>query len=123
MNRTALHLAGLLATSVALTAVQADATTLTVSQIFSQFNAVIFGNFGASSEVEGRTVVGRKLTGGTNFEIHGGLNTSTFVALSVYGSVTDTGSLNVDNGGAVAIAGSNSATFNLNHRRVGLRGR
>jgi len=98
-----------------LAAQPAGATTLTNSQIFSQFNAVIFGNFSASSEVEGRTVIGGNLTDGTNFEIHGGLAASAFGALSVYGSVNDSGaSLNVDNGGAIAIAGTNNANFNLN---------
>jgi choice-of-anchor A domain-containing protein len=99
----------------ALAAEPAAATTLTDSQIFSQFNAVIFGNFSASSEVEGRTVVGGNVTSGTNFEIHTGLSASTFGALSVYGNVNDSGgSINVDNGGAIAIAGSNNANFNMN---------
>jgi choice-of-anchor A domain-containing protein len=114
MNRVTLRLAGLLAALVALTAGRAGATTLTDSQIFGQFNAVIFDNFSANSEVEGRTVVGGNLTGGANFEIHTGLDASSFGALTVYGDVTVSGSLNVDNGGSVAIAGSNSANFNLN---------
>jgi choice-of-anchor A domain-containing protein len=114
MNHVTLRLAGLLAALVALTAGRASATTLTDSQIFGQFNAVIFDNFSASSEVEGRTVVGGNVTGGSNFEIHTGLEASTFGALTVYGNVTDSGSLNIDNGGSVTIAGSNSASFNLN---------
>ena len=112
--RTIFRIAGLLAAWVAVTTGQATATTLTNSQIFSQFNAVIFDNFSASSEVEGRTVVGGDVTGGTSFTIKSGLNASSFGALSVYGSVTDSGTLNVDNGGSVAIAGSNDASFNLN---------
>jgi choice-of-anchor A domain-containing protein len=108
------RIAGLLAAWVAVTTGRAAATTLTDSQIFSQFNAVIFDNFSASSEVEGRTVVGGNVTSGSNFTIKSGLVTSSFGALSVYGSVTDAGTLNIDNGGSVAIAGSNSATLNLN---------
>jgi choice-of-anchor A domain-containing protein len=119
MNPIARRISGLIAVltvlTVLTTAGQADATTLTNSQIFSQFNAVIFGNFGASSEVEGRTVVGGNLTGGTNFQLRSGLASSSFGALSVYGSVNDAGaSFNVDSGGGVAIAGNNNATFNLN---------
>jgi choice-of-anchor A domain-containing protein len=112
MNRIALPLAGLLA---ALIGGGAHATTLTDSQIFSQFNAVIFGNFSASSEVEGRTVAGGDLTSGTNFQIRNGLASSAFGALSVYGSVNDGGgSLNVDNGGVIAVAGNNNANFSMN---------
>jgi choice-of-anchor A domain-containing protein len=113
--RVAFRIAGLLAAWFAVTPGRAAATTLTDSQIFSQFNAVIFGNFNASSEVEGRTVVGGNVTSGSNFTIKSGLNPSSFGALSVYGSVTDSGVLNIDNGGSVAIAGSNSAKFNLNN--------
>jgi hypothetical protein len=114
MTRPALRIAGLLAALVAANTGRADATTLTDSQIFGQFNAVIFNNFNATSEVEGRTVVGGNLTGGTNFEIHSGLAASSFGALSVYGSVTDSGTLNIDNGAGIAIAGNNSATFSMN---------
>jgi choice-of-anchor A domain-containing protein len=114
MNHIGLRIAGLLAVLVAVTAERAGATTLTDSQIFNQFNAVIFNSDGASSEVQGRTVVGGNLTGGTNFEISTGLNTSSFGALSVYGAVTDTGTLNIDNGGSVTIGGSNGASINLN---------
>jgi choice-of-anchor A domain-containing protein len=114
MDRVSLRLSGLCFALVALTTGLAAATTLTDSQIFSQFNAVIFDNFAASSEVEGRTVVGGNVTGGSNFEIHSGLDASSFGALTVYGNVTDSGTLNVDNGDSVAIAGSNSASFNLN---------
>jgi choice-of-anchor A domain-containing protein len=112
--RIAFHIVGLLAAWIAVTSGGAAATTLTNSQIFSQFNAVIFGDFSASSEVEGRTVVGGNVANGTNFTIRSGLNPSSFGALSVYGSVTTSGTLTVDNGGSVAIAGSNSASFNLN---------
>ena len=112
--RIAFRIAGLLAAWVAVTPGRATATTLTNSQIFSQFNAVIFDNFSANSEVEGRVVVGGNVTSGSSFTIKSGLNASSFGALSVYGSVTDSGPINVDNGCSVAIAGSNSATFNLN---------
>ena len=114
MTRTALHVVGSLAAVLALTTGQAAATPLTNSQIFSQFNAVIFNNFSANSEVEGRTVVGGNFTGGSNFQTRTGLTASAFGALSVYGNVTGSGSLNIDNGGSIALAGSNNASFNLN---------
>jgi hypothetical protein len=82
--RTVFRIVGLLAAWVAMTPGLAAATTLTDSQIFSQFNAVIFDNFSANSEVEGRTVVGGNVTSGTNFTIKSGLNASSFGALSVY---------------------------------------
>jgi choice-of-anchor A domain-containing protein len=114
MNSATLRFTGLLAVLLALATGRADATTLTDSQIFGQFNAVIFGDFSASSEVEGRTVVGGNLTGGTNFQIHTGEQASSFGALTVYGDATDAGTLNIDNGGSVTIAGSNRTNFNLN---------
>jgi hypothetical protein len=102
MNRIVFRIAGLLTALLTLTAGRAGATTLTDSQIFSQFNAVIFNNFGASSEIEGRTVVGGDVTGGSDFEIHSGSAASSFGALSVYGNVTASGaSFNIDNGGNV----------------------
>jgi choice-of-anchor A domain-containing protein len=119
MNRVTLHLSGLLFALVALSTGRAGATTLTDSQIFGQFNAVIFGNFSASSEVEGRTVVGGNLTGGSNFEIHTGLAASSYGALTVYGNVTVSGSLNIDNGGSVAIGGNNSANFTSGSAYIG----
>jgi hypothetical protein len=44
-----------------LTAGAAQAGVPSNSGIFAQFNAVIFGNFGAGSEVEGLIVVGGDL--------------------------------------------------------------
>jgi choice-of-anchor A domain-containing protein len=114
MIRAALRISGLLAVLAALTAGRADAAVLTDNQIFTQFNAVIFGNFSSTSEVEGRTVVGGNLTSGTNFEIDNGLAASSFGALSVYGSVIAGGATFAVDQGSVAIAGSNNASFDLN---------
>jgi choice-of-anchor A domain-containing protein len=108
---------GLVAAGVSGTAGCADAVPLTDSQIFSQFNAVIFGNMTTSSEVEGRTVVGGNLSvsNSVNFEIAGGLAASSYGALSVYGNVYAGGAtLNIDNGG-VTIAGTNNASLGLNN--------
>ncbi len=93
----------------------AQATTLTTANIFSQFDAVIFGNFSTSSEIEGRTVVGGNLIGGTTFNMNpASAAASSFAALSVYGNATAGGSENINNGGGFAIAGTSNVSFNLN---------
>lgn len=105
-----------LGTAAALTLARADAQTLTPAQILQQFNAVIFGNFSGSSDVQGRTVIGGKLTNGGSFDSDpaASAGTSPLEALSVYGAVSTTGSINVDNGGGVTVAGLNKATMTLN---------
>lgn len=94
----------------------AHAQTLTASEILQQFNAVIFGNFSSSSDVDGRTVIGGNLTNGATFNLDPSSNegTSTFQALSVYGASSGTGTVNIDNGGGVTVAGLNKATMSLN---------
>jgi choice-of-anchor A domain-containing protein len=93
----------------------AHAQTLTATQILRQFNAVIFGNFSSSADVEGRTVIGGNLSGQGTFYINPGSEaSSTFAALSVYGASNGGLTLNVDNGGGVAVAGLNNATMSLN---------
>ena len=59
-------------------------------------------------------MVGGNVTAGSNFEIDTGLAASSFGALSVYGNVTDAGARLIVDNGAIAIAGSNNANFNLN---------
>jgi choice-of-anchor A domain-containing protein len=97
-----------------LGSVPARAQTLTAAQILQQFNAVIFGNFSSSADVEGRAVVGGNVGNGATFYINPGSEApSTFAALSVYGS-TSGSSININNGGGVTVAGLNSATMTLN---------
>jgi choice-of-anchor A domain-containing protein len=92
----------------------ANATPLSNSQIFNQFNAVIFNNFSTTSDVEGRTVVGGNLTGGASFNTKpGAAGASAYSGLTVYGSATG-GSYNVNNGGGVVVGGNNTASYNLN---------
>jgi choice-of-anchor A domain-containing protein len=94
---------------------QAHATTLSVSDIFSQFNVITFGNFSSTSDVEGRTVVGGNLTGGATFDLKpGSAAASSFASLTVYGNATYGGNANVVNGSGVTVAGSNNVNFNLN---------
>jgi len=96
-------------------AAQAGATTLSASNILSQFNAVVFGNFTTTSDVEGLTVVGGNLTGGASFDINpASVSASAFAGLTVYGNETAGGSFNVNNGGGIAIGGSNVGSFSLN---------
>jgi choice-of-anchor A domain-containing protein len=98
-----------------LTAGAARAQTLTPTQILQQFNAVVFGDFSSTADVEGRTVVGGDLTGSGTFYINPGSEAaSTFAALSVYGASNGGGSINIDNGGGVTVAGLNNATLSLN---------
>ncbi len=51
-------IAPLVVASLMAAAGPAHAGPLSDSDIFSQFNAVVFGNFSSTSDVEGRTVVG-----------------------------------------------------------------
>ncbi len=93
----------------------ARAQTLTATQILQQFNAVVFGNFSSTADVEGRTVVGGNLTNGATFYVNPGAEAaSTFAALSVYGASNGGGSINLDNGGGITVAGLNNATLSLN---------
>ena len=97
-----------------LGSVPARAQTLTAAQILQQFNAVIFGNFSSSADVEGRAVVGGNVSNGATFYLNPGSEApSTFAALSVYGSTAGS-SININNGGGVTVAGLNSATMTLN---------
>lgn len=115
MHARPLKILGLIAPMFAMGAGGAYTGALTTADIFSQFNAVIFGNFSTSSDVEGRTIVGGNLTGGATFDLNPvGAAASAYSALSVYGSATSAGSYNVNNAGGIAIAGSNAASFNLN---------
>lgn len=92
-----------------------QAAPMSTSEIFGQFNAVIFGNFTSTSDVEGRTIIGGNMTGGASFNIAPGLAApSSFAGVTVYGNQTGTGSYNVNNGAGVSVLGTNAGTWNLN---------
>ncbi len=92
----------------------ANAQALSAAQILDQFNAVIFQNFSTNSDVEGRTVIGGNMTGGTTFGINPAAEAaSSFATLTVYGNETSGNSLNVDAPG-VTIGGTNAGNLNLN---------
>jgi choice-of-anchor A domain-containing protein len=106
---------GLALSIVSMTVASAHAGTLSAANIFSQFDAVIFGNFSSSADVEGRTVIGGDLIGGATFNNNpAGVAASSFSALSVYGNATSGGNFNINNGGGLAIAGTNNVSFNMN---------
>lgn len=105
----------LTATLAMLASGSARAGTLSATDIFSQFNAVVFGNFASTSDVEGRTVVGGNLIGGATFNLNpAGAAASSYSALNVYGAATSGGNYNINGGGSVTIAGNNNVSFNLN---------
>jgi Putative Ice-binding-like adhesive domain len=54
----------LIAALAVITVNPVQAGVLSPSEIVSQFNAVIFGTFKSSADVEGRAVVGGNLKGG-----------------------------------------------------------
>jgi choice-of-anchor A domain-containing protein len=115
MSRTHLYLFWVLVLALGLPHGNARAGVLSNSDLFGQFNAIIFGNFTTSSEVGGRVAVGGTVSGGGSYDFApNNATASSFAALSVYGSVTSGGTYNVNGSGGVAIAGSNNATFNLN---------
>jgi choice-of-anchor A domain-containing protein len=92
------------------------AQTLTATQILQQFNAVIFGNLGTNSDIQGRTVVGGSVTSGSVFYEGPSASeaSSSYAGLSVYGAITATSSININNGGGVTVSGLNDATLTLN---------
>lgn len=101
----------------------AHATTLTDQQILSQFNAVVFGNFSSTSDVEGAAVIGGDMTGGATFNNNpgpeqsapsaGSASAAGYGALNVVGNIAS-GQYNMNNGGSVYYGGSNAGRFNMN---------
>jgi choice-of-anchor A domain-containing protein len=115
MRHITLRIPALAASLVAMTIGTAHAGTMSASNIFSQFNAVIFGGFSSSADVEGRTVVGGNLTGGASFAVNpAGAAASSFSSLTVYGNATSGGNYNINSGTGVVVAGSNNVSFYLN---------
>jgi choice-of-anchor A domain-containing protein len=113
MRRFCVGLAGLMAALV-MTGEARAATT--AYDLLDQFNAIVFGDFSNSADVEGRTIVGGNLTGGASFyskpSAHDGA--TSLAALNVYGNATAAKTYNFNNAGSAFIAGSNSASFNMN---------
>lgn len=89
----------------------AQATPLSVTDILTEFNAVVSGNFTSTSDVEGR-LVANNMTGGATFY------NNPRGAASSYGAITANTignfNANVNNGGNVSYLTSDLAHFNLN---------
>jgi choice-of-anchor A domain-containing protein len=93
----------------------ARAAPLTATDVLTQFNAVITGNFASTADVEGRTLVGGNVTrGATFFGKPGDASPSSASGLTVFGDVTSSGSMSVNNGGGATIGGTSSAIINAN---------
>lgn len=84
----------------------APAAALTADDLLFELNLIVFGDVTASSEVEGRTLIGGNLSGpsATFFTRAGLVPPSTLPALAVGGSVTG-GFKNVNGGGDAWIVG------------------
>jgi choice-of-anchor A domain-containing protein len=93
----------------------AGAQALSAQQILQQFNAVIFDNFSASSDVEGRAVIGGDMTGGGTFAVNPVAEAaSEFADLTVYGNETSNKTFSLDGAQGITIGGTNVGGFNLN---------
>lgn len=112
MSRAAC-LATLLTCAIALPGTPAGATELTVSDMLTQFNAVILGDFSSQHDVEGRVAVGGDLKKGATFYNRPSATPSALGAVNVAGDVLH-GDYNVNNGGNIVIGGTNNGRFNLN---------
>ena len=109
--RSLLVAAGLSALSLGT----AQAGPLDAATILGGFNAVVLGNFSSTSDVEGAVVIEGNLSGGSA-TFNAAPRTAPpagAAAVTVFGSATG-GPFNVNNGGSVAVAGSDTARFNLN---------
>ena len=93
----------------------AQAGPLAASAILAGFNAVVLGNFTSTSDVEGAVVIEGNLSGGSA-TFNAAPRTAPpagAAAVTVFGSATG-GPFNVNHGGSVTVAGSDTARFNLN---------
>lgn len=112
MYTAALTLGSALALSAASCGAQAQ--SLTASQILTQFNAVVSGNFASGSDVEGR-LLANKISHGATFYNNPSAQAgaSSFAAVNAV-TITGCASCNVNNGGNVNYTVKNSGHFNLN---------
>jgi choice-of-anchor A domain-containing protein len=95
-----------------LAASSAHAAPLTASQIMTQFNGVVTGDFSTTSDVEGR-LVANNLVHGATFYNNPSNTPSNFAAVNAI-TIGANGGGNVNNGGSVNFITSNAGHFNLN---------
>ncbi|WP_051431889.1 choice-of-anchor A family protein [Rhodovibrio salinarum] len=86
---------------------------MTTTEILDQFNLVVFGDLSGTSEVEGRSLIGGNLTGGSMTFNTRAAPISTFDELIVGGNVSGGGFKNLNNGGDATVGG-NVQNMNLN---------
>jgi len=93
----------------------AQAGPLDAATILGGFNAVVLGNFSSTSDVQGAVVIEGNLSGGsaTFSAAPRSAPPAGVSAVTVYGSASG-GPFNVNNGGSVTVAGSDTARFNVN---------
>ncbi len=91
----------------------AKADVISVSDILTQFNAVVSGSFQTTSDVEGRLVAGSIDKGATFYNDPNAKSAaSSFQAVNAV-KITNCKSCNVDNGGSVNYVTSNSGKFSF----------
>jgi len=95
-----------------LAAASAHAAPLTASQIMTQFNSVVTGDFSTSSDVEGR-LVANNISHGATFYNNPSNVASAFSAVNAI-TIGSNGGGNINNGGSVNFISSNAGHFNLN---------
>jgi hypothetical protein len=93
-------------------AASAPAATLTASQILTQFNSVVSGDFSTAHDVEGR-LVANNLVKGATFYNNPSNTPSAFSAVNAI-NIGANGGGNINNGGSVNYVTSNAGSFNLN---------
>ena len=95
-----------------LAAASVHAAPLTASQIMTQFNSVVTGDFSTTSDVEGR-LVANNISHGATFYNNPSNTPSAFAAVNAI-TIGSNGGGNVNNGGSVNYVTSDAGHFNLN---------
>lgn len=93
----------------------ASASTVDVSDVLKDFNAVIFTNASAMSDIEGAAVVGGNFQGATVYShpTPGQTQPAGYGALTVFGA-TSGNPINLNNGGNAYVGGAKNALVNFN---------
>lgn len=87
-------------------------TPLTASEILGQYNLVTSGNVSSTSDIGGATVIGGTLSGSNTFLM--GTTPSQSKSVSVYGGISQTSNININNGGNLYYSGTGSLSGTVN---------
>ena len=113
-KRLALAITAVSAPLIVFAASPASASQLIATDILTQFNAVVAGNFSTNSDVEGRLVAKNITAGATFYNKPNALaGASAFQAVNAL-TIQGCQSCNIDNGGSVNYVTSNAGSFNFN---------